>query len=490
MTQQERARIAFKALGLVFLAITAGAVLVRSINLLTFSSVSVHDGLASMASRGITLGPFALIGFLCLVWAQSLARALLPTLESEAPWPFEFVRGGVCLMGVWFLYKATADSLQLASSSRLGMEFDVAVSVALALGFVGAPTLIGKGLVRWARSPSSTAEAGAVLLLLWIMGRGLADALRWVGSGLHYGALPVSPELGMLLRAASYAALILLALVAGVFAAGLCRRYATGRDSSLRPRALARLAPATLLGAAIAIGVFCRFFSGGWPRPFPALYWDLPRFLVREAVFPLVAVAILWAMRFVAWPLGRRLSGNSTPSQDVEASSARLAIEVALVVLALWGVERAIGFGLRYLPSALASSGWFTYLLGSLTPLVGWCVLLAFKGDLAWLCGPRRMPAQEPLPAVRADLLQPWMFLLGLWFVVKGSAGIIAWVTAAAVTGWWDAGSYGRVWEAGFGLALILGAGWLSGRFSYGRLLPAIGRWLAAVGKELTGREQ
>jgi hypothetical protein len=196
-----------------------------------------------------------------------------------------------------------------------------------------------------------------------------------------------------------------------------------------------------------------------------------------------LAIGVLWLAGLVAWPLGRRLSGSRMPPEDAEASSARLAVEVALVVLAVCGLEAVVERTLvDLLPEPTMPAGVLvarTWPRG-LPAFVGYALLLALKGDLAWLCRPRGMAPQEPLPRLRAVVLQPWLFLVGLWFALHGGAALVSGAAVAVWEGQADPRTCGAAWKAVAGLFLIVEAQRLAGWLGHGPLVPALRRRMAA----------
>lgn len=494
MTQQERAGIAFKVLGVVFLVEVA-----RTLPIVWEMLRSGFSDHVQMAAFGGNVALLALAGFValaalagvcCLRWAPRLARRLLPALQPEPPWPFEFVRGGVCLTGVWLLLLAIAGCLALATPGGLGTLPATAIFLCLAVTFLATPGRIATTLARWARGGlSSTAEAGAVLMLLYVACMGLGRAVGALGFWQHVAERPeiaAWQRQQMLLITADGAARFVLAVVMAIFAATLCSRFGRPRKTPVQCGAMAPFSSSSLMAAALAVSVCYLLVAGiglsGRLWRYHWLEWSSVWEIAWAALVSAVLImGVLWVTSFITWPFGRRLSGSRTQPQEVETSSALLAVEVALAMLAISGFRQAVGEGLSDLArtrSLQVQDSPVRSLLAVLVILTGYAVLLAFKGDLAWLCRPRRMSAQEPLPSVRAAVLQTWLFLAGLWFAVKGGAALAAWVAAALISGMWDATWSGSAWEVALGVALIVGAQWLSVRLSYGPLSPAIRRRL------------
>ena len=207
------------------------------------------------------------------------------------------------------------------------------------------------------------------------------------------------------------------------------------------------------------------------------LGWEYP-FLRQALPAAGVAIGVVWVADFLVWPLGRRLSGSAGPSEDLEASSARLAVEVAMVLLALAAVERIVRANLAVMvPGPAAANGAFFANVWArpVTVLAGWVVLLVLKGDIALLCRPRGLPAQEPLP--RARVLAPWLFLLALYIAVDGGASLVSWIATGLVKASLDVSGYAAAWELAAGVCLMVGARWLAKRLAYPPIIPGVIRW-------------
>jgi len=489
MTQQERARVAFKVLGIGLLVSAAQCLPFVWTTLQVLFSGNMRASSELVAGAG-WLAASAVAGVCCLRWAPRLAETLLPPVEPELPWAMEFARGGVCLMGAWFLVAGVGQAFGLATTWGLGVLPAVAVFLLLGVALLAAPGRIAGALGRWARGGLSSAAAGAVLLLLYLACMALENIAATIGFWWSYvGRYPELANQGhqqVLETAAGTGIILVTALVLARFTGGLCRAFARPGESLRASGAGLSFSSSTLIGAALAIGlccllIFCVVTRGGmlnyglvkWGSPWTVLRWGL--------ICGVVLVGVLWGAGFVVWPIGRRLSGSTTAPEAAEAASSGLAVEVALMVLAINGLEQAIA---RALWATVRSTpeqrdfGTVPAWLPGMALAIEYAALLAFKGDLAWLCRPRRMPEQEPLQAVRAAVLQPWLFLLGLWLAIYGGAALAAWAATCLRGGAWDATWMSRGWETALGVALIVGARWLSVRLSHGRLIRAVGSWV------------
>jgi len=490
MTQQGRARIAFKVLGIVFL-VEVGETLPMAWDMLR-TALADHGqqagGMGIVAFGGM-LALFAAVGVGCLVWARGLARGLLPPLEPEPPWPFEFLRGGVCLIGVWLLLMGAGASLGLVSSWERTVVPAIAIFLCLGVTFVRVPERIAATLGRCARGGlSSTAEAGAVLILLYAACRALARA---VGSAAIWRQLVGQPGFAAPLQhiariVGEPTARFVVAAGMVLFAGALCRRYGRDREDSGQSKAAVRFSPHTAMVAALAVSVCYLLVTSlsSWEGPwnYHDVKWGSVWEIARAIVISVIAViVVLWVSSYVVWPLGRFLSGGGAPAQEAETSPVLLAVEVALALLAIHGFRRVVGDALSDLArsgSPQAEGGYVRACLAVVFMSAGYAALLAFKGDLGWLCRPRRTATQEASASVRAGVVQPWVFLLGLWFAAKGIAALASWAVAGCLSGMWDPTWAGSAWETALGVALIVGARWLSVRLSSGRLIPAIWKWV------------
>jgi hypothetical protein len=90
------------------------------------------------------------------------------------------------------------------------------------------------------------------------------------------------------------------------------------------------------------------------------------------------------------------------------------------------------------------------------------------------------MAPQEPLPRLRAVVLQPWLFLVGLWFALHGGAALVSGAAVAVLEGQAQPRTCGAAWEAVAGLFLIVEAQRLAGWLGHGPLVPALRRRMAA----------
>ena len=519
MTQQERAQVAFKALGLYFLMLAAAHVPMiwlalgsyrESRETLGASPTDAATVLALMLCGALLMLVF---GGVCLTAAERLARRLLPAVDPLDDMPREVLRFGLCLMGVLWLSNAGHLVLWFDGSGadvRLGPAragLGAAVGGALAVACILRPRALAGVIGRFVgRGRHGVLAAGLCLVAAWWAGQALVSTSEAVVQfcsappyhGMEAGHWRYFCTQSLVNSAAKFPIALLLLLLARKVA-----RFGAVREDEGAEGGAVRLGGTAVLALAVQVLVACLLvgwlralaFVPSWAgravarsillaatvRPLAGLLNALSSgalnaagmasALVWAAAFPLVAVAAFLLLRRLAWPAARRMHRGPGPEAEAASPPLHLLLEVALAVL---GSYHAVGFAasLRFpistggdvsLYFSVTQVGLFLGCLGALG-------LVAFKGDLAGLTV-RDGCVEEPPRATRAALLQPWLVLLGAWLAIRDGARLAAWASAWALAGeshWW------KVFRGGgavLGLLLILAARPAARWLSFGPLL-------------------
>ena len=278
---------------------------------------------------------------------------------------------------------------------------------------------------------------------------------------------------------------VLAILFAGRLAGRLCqsRHMAAEADStavSLRPQAWMGLA--VLIGTVYVLANYLRYASA---LSYSSTYsfgraLDFGRFqsLVSTLISPPLLAIILGLLVAI---FGPRLAARAHPVESRqppgEGKGGLIALEVAITLCALY-------YGMAYVFRSLWLEGvvsarhvslWQRLRLGVSLPVLLALGALVFRSDIAWLLYRRWRGNEEVSSPRRAQVLQPWIVLLGAVCLVVALPGAVALAVGIwhSDTEWmsWPSSSLPR---AAAGLLLLFASGWVSRRLSHGRLVPRI----------------
>jgi hypothetical protein len=295
------------------------------------------DGSVGMAVLFLGHAPVLALGAIAVLWAAPLlARRLLPPTDPPLPLPEEALRGGVCLLGVWWLCMVPAlllgAAIALARIADAGQAVLVVqgvsslVAAVLAIVFALWPRKVAAVAGRLSGGPPRNLVAAGLCVI----------AARWTAHTLPRGAGAVAYSLGthpadgltVDLQRLWYtswlvncgATLVLAGLLVWL-CGGIASRFGVRPEGQGEPVDGPRLGGTAVLALAVQVGIayiFCAHLRSLMGSPASTWYWGdyVGGVLCLLVVLPLLAVILFWVAGRLSWAVGSWLHKPSSPDDE------------------------------------------------------------------------------------------------------------------------------------------------------------------------------
>jgi hypothetical protein len=422
MTRTQRAVLVVKLVGLYSLVI--------------MGVVPVLWGRAKYTQlSGVVCGVIAL---LLIAFAQPIARLLFRADDETDEPPYqELLRTGLAVLGVLWLLGVLpiAGAMFARVVPALVMALPLVVTLGAALVFLARPAASARAV--WHAATRKHRPSGENVLL----GAGLVVlALYWLLNGLmrmaHAGNMMLAGDVAVgsqtplhmtLLRMLHQGAFTTVGAVAMfAFACAAAERFGCPAESEAEVPPWHWPSPRTCLVVAVCVAVACLFL---WIRWDPVVFdqyvspvMAAVRVCVKALFRPvLVGLVVFAAARVCAPTLAGWMAGGGRSAEMTGLAAGRVALEIALTILALGFLRRSTwviaGGNLGHCAARLPAG----------------ILLLVLKADVARLCMPKRNADQEGPGPDRASVFQPWLVVLGFHWLLASVPYASRWLIHACV---------------------------------------------------------
>jgi len=492
MDRAERAELALRLAGVAFIAWGMAQLpqFVKFISaLVRHSRAGTGQSMIATSLIYMSFIPGKIVIGACFAgFPGALSRLLLRPDRIPAPSrEAELLQIGVVLLASYFLLTAVCG---IGSAMILGASwlFVVALVGAIACYLIAYPTHFRRFL--WCRAellpdaatkPSGLLSAGLTFLAIFYATKVLFPFLHSAVYMFtrHPDADIQTPRWfrwDMAWNLFGHGLALLGAIVLLVYA-GKVAGWFTSRRHELRPEGSSLVATGRRTCFELALLIAALFL-------FAAYLGDISWVLRAATVgFPIFAVALLVLARIFGPGLAAKLYREQSVEQSDEAVKGRLILEAAITVMALYYAATYLFPHPLFISVTDGCWSWGDFAANTVLPTALSLLLLAFRSDIAWLLYGRRAGERMPTAAERASALYPWLVLLGMMFLLADGPRLVPWIARDVFRldrlfirggeGFPSMISLGPL-RAIAGLILLFGAGWLSKKLSYGRLIPRI----------------
>ena len=503
MTKSEKAELAFRIAGLVL--IVSGLSYLPTIWLIVRPLVSRSAGSSGTAFSTLALiSPYAspfVLGACLMLFPQGVSAWLIrPARALSESTTEEMLHIGLVILGVLCLWSIGIVLMQLlailmAPSSPTAQEGVPAALCSFAvippLGlyliiclrhlrlFLSARAAVRDGTPG---TPSATLATGFILIGSYYCIRKLVGVLTWAFQAIMPPVFAaehprifwpwliaslIGSGVGLIMSAG-------LVIFAGKLAGWLAPRAEPSSEEGSSSNALHERRSYMEIALSVSVVyLFARFVVSLVRSPF--FGWHGTEVIGALAHLLAVPAAVAVPVFFLTGRHAPRVAERFYPGEAVhrEDGTKHVMLEVCITIVALYFATHYVCHSAgRHVSFDSTSIEWawhlsFEHLLAGIVSLL----MLVLRSDIAWLL--HRYEGVSPTigSVRRASALRPWLILLGVWFVLADAPGIVTWTGEVL--------SLGTVpsvppLRAVPGVFFIFGAGWLSQKLSYGRVIPRI----------------